>query len=224
VQRTASLVMDVSGGVIKELPAFLPMLHACNQAVAPNVPSAYPDSPPTKISKQSMEQHISGDTARLLVDKIGKSNVDFDGSNRADKPVHIFFLPRNGTPAFAAPHTDPHAVLLVMLRGFKTVWVGPRLGDSTVKTFVDTAGCKWKAINDSGTSSSRTIHWAPSDGTDAMNFVCRSDGSYSRVSLCPGDALLLPARQLHAVATNPDSAMLSITVKPREKMARAKWQ
>ena len=126
------------------------------------------------------------------------------------KPYHLFVTRKHSTIQWVAPHTDLHPVLLIVLRGAKCVYVGANPEATGQRnSFLDLANHEWTKQR---TESSHTVSWHPVNKamvspTDVQEAQC-----FKRHPLCPGDALFIPKRFLHAVETLPDTVMMSITI------------
>jgi len=128
------------------------------------------------------------------------------------KPIHIY---KNGESKskYTDVHADPVMVIIVMLHGMKIVWVAGK-EPNIDQPFIDLAGNKWVKIE----NSSVTRQWSMSDrkgsltNGDDLGTIFHAAG-FRRCTLGPGDALLVPARFLHAVCTEANSIGLSLTVK-----------
>ena len=112
-------------------------------------------------------------------------------------------------------HWDLDSVLLVVLRGSKTIWYSDKLQRNT-NTFKDTAEMMWKIRENRywdpiGSQVPNDMNEQKEWGTYAPIY----DKAFQKVTLASGDALYIPRRCVHAVSTPADTIMVSINVTER---------
>jgi hypothetical protein len=107
---------------------------------------------------------------------------------------------------------------MLVLTGQKTVWIGGK--EDGILPFLDSAGRRW--VPHSDRDDSTTSHFwdladhDASDGEDDVLVFARKMQAFRRATVGPGDALLIPMRFLHAVATGADTVSISAVVKVKK--------
>ena len=168
------------------------------------LPESYSDKPIKKMNAKEVDPKLM----TCLKTSLRMNGLCLDGP----KPIHIY---KNGESKskYTDVHTDPVMVIIVMLHGMKIVWVAGK-EPNIDEPFIDLAGNKWVSTK----NSSMTRQWSMSDrkgsltNGDDLGPIFHAAG-FRRCTLGPGDALLVPARFLHAVCTEANSIGLSLTVK-----------
>lgn len=143
-----------------------------------------------------------------MVDELMKKMEKVSLSCNA-KPFHLF-LNRDGYQVTEL-HSDNGSTLLIMMKGFKRVFIGPFCTHDQY-SFIDKIGRTWTwddnrikfHLNKNG-GVMKTIPDYENDLNEA--------GIFRRICIGPGDAIMIPKGYIHAVVTTPHSLMLSLTMK-----------
>lgn len=160
------------------------------------------------ISAQDLKEEDSklGDTL--------EARLEMNGLHlKTRKAIDVY---KNGkpVPTYTDTHTDLNRVLILVLQGTKIVWVAGEEPGGREKTFIDLAGNNWEKVKN---DNAHSREWVMSNREqltidDDLGTILEGSG-FRRCTLGPGDALLIPARFLHAVYTEGHSIGLSLTLR-----------
>jgi len=154
---------------------------------------------------------LVGDIGQALAACVERAVTDAGLMTRETRPFHVLRRPSGSGEgrALVGVHCHPGSVLLIVLQGSKTVWVGPKT--KGLREFVGQGADqrRWVPVDESGDTWDQAEPdvdggWAgPLDRCSALR----------RLSLGPGDALHIPTGAAHAVATHRGTLAVSASVK-----------
>ena len=125
---------------------------------------------------------------------------------------NLWVTKEHNSNAYTPPHTDESDILLIVIEGSKTIYLGPNLKDAT--TFKDQEERPWKREK---IPADFAQFWDFGENLTITEEDIVSSGVFSKTTLGIGDALLMPRRQLHSVYTSPNTVMLSIDLKVKTR-------
>lgn len=158
--------------------------------------------PVFQLTEQQLKSKIGNEMAENIKDTFNKRAVKtMEGCS------YNLFLNNEKNVKITALHNDNKDVLLIVLEGFKRIYVGPR---TMSVTFFDMMNREWQYKED---TCSFTIIGRDIGTITEQEDDLRTANIFRRLTLGPGDAVVIPRDYLHAVLTHPDTLSVSIDLK-----------
>lgn len=204
---------------VQLVPGFIPSLHvghAIPMGSALNELGSVYDGAngepiPEAVSGRELGKYVGSKIATQFVETLSDSGFALEEG----KSMNIFRSGEGRSVNYTSTHSDGSTVVMVVLYGRKTVWVGGR--EVSTGPFLDNTGRRWVSLSEKDDST--TSHFwdlanedQNSEDEGTLEFVHKMK-AFRRATIGPGDALLIPRRFLHAATTAPRTASMSAIVK-----------